>query len=91
MSYPNPDKLPKHKFPQSLLKQIEENGDIYGSFFLLTRDSAGEFVVVPNFKNNPDKIAYLSFMNTWSQIMLENSAISMDNEISSEMFGDDDD
>lgn len=90
MSYPNPDKLPKHKFPQNLLKQIEENAGGYGSFALFTRDQDGQFLVVPNFKNEPDKWAFYSFMMTYCQTMLENQSIALDNDISSEMFGDDD-
>lgn len=90
MSYPNPDKLPKHKFPQSLLKQVEENAGGFGSFFLATRDQDGGFIIVPNFKNEPDKWAFYSFLLTYCQTMLENQSIALDNDISSEMFGDDD-
>lgn len=86
----DPENLPKHQFPQSLLKQIEENaGGGFGSFFLVCKDQNGEFVLVPNFKNQPDKLSFLVFLQMWTQTMLENSAIQLDNEISEETFGDD--
>jgi len=89
--YPDPDKLPKHEFPQQLLRQIEENSGGFGSFALFTRDGDGDFLIVPHFKNEPDKWAFYSFMLSYCQTMLENQSAALDQNLTEEMFGEDDD
>ncbi|MFA5234085.1 MAG: hypothetical protein WC390_06755 [Sulfurimonas sp.] len=90
MKYPDPDNLKPHVFPRTLLDSIAENSQ-NGSFFLLCKSDTGDFIVVPHFNNQPDLLAAAAFLQMWSQTMLENTHMQIDQKMTKEMFGDEED